>query len=156
MLLCPWDSLGKDTGAGHHYLLHGIFPTQGQNLCLQHLQANSLPLGHLGSPKSPHYKPVIRQPWNLDALKQQAEGNSPCLCRRAFKCRHLRTQWWGWTPSQIKDLKCCQEVQDELCWASETRFSTVPSLLRPLRSTRRPTIKGQNFFIPHTYFLAHS
>ena len=33
-LLCPWDSLGKTTGAGCHALLQGIFPTQGSNLRL--------------------------------------------------------------------------------------------------------------------------
>ena len=30
-LLCPWDSPGKDTGVGFHFLLQGIFPTQGWN-----------------------------------------------------------------------------------------------------------------------------
>ena len=34
MLLCPWDSPGKNTGVGCHALLQGIFPTQGLNLCL--------------------------------------------------------------------------------------------------------------------------
>ena len=33
-LLRPWDSPGKNTGAGCHFLLQGIFPTQGSNLCL--------------------------------------------------------------------------------------------------------------------------
>ena len=28
-LLCPWDSPGKNTGIGCHFLLQGIFPTQG-------------------------------------------------------------------------------------------------------------------------------
>ena len=32
MLLCPWDSPGKNTGVGCHALLQGIFPTQGLNL----------------------------------------------------------------------------------------------------------------------------
>ena len=32
--LCPWDSPGKDTGAGCHALLREIFPTQGSNLHL--------------------------------------------------------------------------------------------------------------------------
>ena len=32
-----------------HFLLQGIFPTQGLNLCLLHWQADSLPLSHLGS-----------------------------------------------------------------------------------------------------------
>ena len=31
------------------FLLQGIFPTQGLNLCLLHWQADSLPLSHLGS-----------------------------------------------------------------------------------------------------------
>ena len=30
-LLCPWDSPGKNTGVGGHFLLQGIFPTQGSN-----------------------------------------------------------------------------------------------------------------------------
>ena len=35
-LLCPWDSPGKNTGAGCHFLLQGIFLTQGLNPCLLH------------------------------------------------------------------------------------------------------------------------
>ena len=27
-LLCPWDFPGKNTGAGFHFVLQGIFPTQ--------------------------------------------------------------------------------------------------------------------------------
>ena len=30
---CPWDFPGKNTGVGCHFLLQGIFPTQGSNLC---------------------------------------------------------------------------------------------------------------------------
>ena len=39
-LLCPWDSLGKNTEVGCHFLLQGIFPTQGSNLCLLHWQVD--------------------------------------------------------------------------------------------------------------------
>ena len=35
-LLCPWNSLGKKTGVGCHFLPQGIFPTQGLNLGLLH------------------------------------------------------------------------------------------------------------------------
>ena len=35
-LLCPWDSLGKNTGVGCHALFQGIFPTQGSNPHLLH------------------------------------------------------------------------------------------------------------------------
>ena len=46
-LLCPWDSPGKNTGVGCHFLLQRIIPTQGSNLpllCLLHWQVGSLPL----------------------------------------------------------------------------------------------------------------
>ena len=33
-LLCPWDFPGKNMGVGCHFLLQGIFPTQGANPCL--------------------------------------------------------------------------------------------------------------------------
>ena len=49
-LLCPWDSPGKDTGVGCHFLLQGIFLVQGSNPCLLHWQMDSLPLSHQGSP----------------------------------------------------------------------------------------------------------
>ena len=51
-LLCPWDFPGKSTGVGCHFLLQGIFSTQGSNLRLLHCQADSLPMSHLGSPKN--------------------------------------------------------------------------------------------------------
>ena len=35
-LLCPWDFPGKNSGVGCHFLLQGIFPTQGSNPCLLH------------------------------------------------------------------------------------------------------------------------
>ena len=56
-LLCPWDSPGKDTGVGCHFLLQGIFLTQGSNLrllCLLHWQGGSLPLA---SPRNPYTEP---------------------------------------------------------------------------------------------------
>ena len=43
-LLCPWDFPGKNPGVGCHFLLQGIFLTQGSNphlLCLLHWQADS-------------------------------------------------------------------------------------------------------------------
>ena len=49
-LLGPRDSPGKNTGVGCHFLLQGIFPTQGSNPCLLpllHCQADALPLSHL-------------------------------------------------------------------------------------------------------------
>ena len=36
-LPCPWDFPGKNTGMGCHFLLQGIFLTQGSNLSLLRL-----------------------------------------------------------------------------------------------------------------------
>ena len=43
------DSPGKNTGVGCHFLLQGVFLTQGSNLPLLHWQADSSLLSHLGS-----------------------------------------------------------------------------------------------------------
>ena len=49
--LCPWNSPEKNTGVGSHFLLQGIFPTQGSNLLrLLHWQAGSLSSEPPGKP----------------------------------------------------------------------------------------------------------
>ena len=45
----PWDSPGKNTEVGCHFILQGLFLTQGLNLCLLLWQVESLPLSHLES-----------------------------------------------------------------------------------------------------------
>ena len=50
-----WDFPVKNPGVDCHFVLQGIFPTQGSNpclLCLLHWQVSSLPLRHLGNPVS--------------------------------------------------------------------------------------------------------
>ena len=52
-ILRSWDSPGKNTGVGCHFLLQGILPTQVSNPRLSRLwyqQVDSLPLSRLGSP----------------------------------------------------------------------------------------------------------
>ena len=49
-LLCPWDFPGKNTGVGYHFLLQGIFLTQGSSLHLLYWQLDTLPLSHQGRP----------------------------------------------------------------------------------------------------------
>ena len=51
-LLCLWDYPGKNIGVSCHFLLQGIFPTQGSNLCLLcllHWQADFF------LPSDPHF-----------------------------------------------------------------------------------------------------
>ena len=68
-LLCPWDSPVKNPGMGCcHFLLQGIFHTQGSNprlLCLLRWQVGSLPLappGKLPTVRSGKLRDV-RCPW---------------------------------------------------------------------------------------------
>ena len=48
-LLHPWDFPVKNTGVDCHFLLQGIFTTQGSNPCHLHWQVGFLPLSHEGS-----------------------------------------------------------------------------------------------------------
>ena len=45
-----FDFPGKSTGVGCHFLLQGIFPTQGSNPGLPHCRQTLYPLSHQGSP----------------------------------------------------------------------------------------------------------
>ena len=55
-LLCLWDSPGKNTGESCHFLLQGIFLTQGANPGLLHVQADSLPSEPPGKPTVVNWK----------------------------------------------------------------------------------------------------
>ena len=46
----PWDSPGKNTGVGCHFLLQGYFPTQGWNLGFLHCRQILHQLSYEGSP----------------------------------------------------------------------------------------------------------
>ena len=53
-LLYPWDSIGKNTGVGCHFLLQGILLTQGSHphlWCPLQWQANFLTTEPPGTPK---------------------------------------------------------------------------------------------------------
>ena len=69
-LLCPWDFPGRKTGVGCHFLLQGIFPTQGSNpslLCLLPWQVASLPLSYLGGLKA--NMRLLRLPEQMEPLQ---------------------------------------------------------------------------------------
>ena len=58
---------------GCHFLLQGIFPTQGSNLRLLYKQADSLPLSHLGSPMIPGTHSYLITPFHLAYRKRQKQ-----------------------------------------------------------------------------------
>ena len=73
--LCPWDFPVKDIGGSCHFLLQGIFQTQGSNLhllCLLPWQVDSLPL-------APAKKLKATRWWNQVGLRVGV-GDLQCFC----------------------------------------------------------------------------
>ena len=79
-LLHPWDFLGESTGVSCHFLLQGIFPTQGSNPGLPHFRQTLYHLSHQGSPEYIH---IVVQPWPLSNFRtfhsSQKESPQPLL-----------------------------------------------------------------------------
>ena len=72
-LLYPWNFPGKNIGTGCHFLLQGIFPTQGSNLHFLHLlhwQASSLPAEPLGKASLGEKQPNRRQQQRILTYKE--------------------------------------------------------------------------------------
>ena len=77
----PWDSSGKSAGVSCHFLLQGIFLTQGLNvhlLRLLHWQAGSLPLVPPGKPQI--YRVMCQTDNWSEPTKQHRELYYSALC----------------------------------------------------------------------------
>ena len=88
-LLHPWDSPGQNTGVGCHFLLQGIFSTQGSNPGLPHCRQTLYQLSHQGSPaqawKQPEWPLAAEQikVWCLYVMKC-------CSATKGTEQRHLQ------------------------------------------------------------------
>ena len=72
-LLCPWNFPVKNAGMSYHFLLQGIFPSQGSNPCLLHWHMDSLPLSHQGSSKRKHGKMRFAQMCSTQMSRSRLE-----------------------------------------------------------------------------------
>ena len=72
-LLRPWDFLGKSTGVGCHFLLQGIFLTQGLNPGLPHCRQTLYHLSHQGSHSSLSYMQMGHVRFQLSQLGWKKE-----------------------------------------------------------------------------------
>ena len=87
---------GKDPGMGFHFLLQGIFPTQGLNpllLCLLLWQVDPLPLCHLRSAYQVGRKPFLavsrmERP-GLDQVRGESERELPLPPPLPPLCLHV-------------------------------------------------------------------
>ena len=86
----PWNSPGKNTGVGCHFLLQEIFLTQGSNSRLLHWQADSFPLFHLRSPTklltNSYWEPIPGLTWTLWTLTQLSLRFTKCILWQGLFC----------------------------------------------------------------------
>ena len=78
-LLCQWDFPGKNTEVGCHFLLQGIFSTEGSKLCflcLLHWEASSLPLSSVQSLSRVW---LFETPW-IVARQASLSSQTPRVC----------------------------------------------------------------------------
>ena len=120
-LLCWWDSPGKNTGVGCHFLLKGLFLTQGLSQSLLHLlhwQADSLPLTHLGN--------TFRRWWASNRVVENFKRdnsvfrNMPALCRRREADLMDMEETWR------------RAAKDGCEWKSETSYVCQQAEVLPL------------------------
>ena len=106
-LLCPRNSPGKNTGGGCHFLLQGVFPTQGQNVCYLH--------------------------WPVESLLSEPQG-SPCVFVPIMNfLKQEKTRWDGviWTVSFLKGQRRLTVFVISFSPLFLTYFFFLSSLLSP-------------------------
>ena len=89
--LSPWDSPGKNTRVGCHFLLQGIFWTQGSNLHLLHLLL--LLLSHFSHVQLCHRRQPTRLPHPWDSPGKTIGVGCHFLLQRQIL--HHCTTWEG-------------------------------------------------------------
>ena len=92
-LLCLWDSLGKNTGVGIHFLLQGNFLTQGSNPGLLHCRQVLYCLSHQGSPRG-GADPWAHMSVNIHGLRFGLGGKaSQMMCCAVLSCSLVSDSW---------------------------------------------------------------
>ena len=87
--LCPWNSPGKNTGVGCHFLLQGDLPKPGIEsvLCLLHWQAGFLPL-------APPRTQIFILPASCNYSKHYLSANFCCFTDQIhISCSKVPKTW---------------------------------------------------------------
>ena len=144
-----WDSPGKNTGVGCHFLLQGIFLTQGLNPCLLHLlhwQENSSPLSHLGSPtlkyKGRHLmvEKVLRiKPWGYKTKQN--------IAKQTYKY----TRGIPWTVQMQKSLLCFNVITSvwSMLWMLELDLIRLKGVYKRKKEESGEKLKGTYHRVIH-------
>ena len=91
--LCPENSPGRNTGMGCHFLLQGIFPTQGWSLGLLHCRQMLYHLSHQGNP----YQCQININWDIIPKVNVQSGETGTFLSSLVECKAIlestRADW---------------------------------------------------------------
>ena len=114
-LLCPWDFQGKNTGVSCHFLLQGIFLTQGSNPGLLHCRQILYHLSHHRSPSKDGSCP---------SEIQVCRGISRVQVSCTHSCKAANTRKRGlmssWEDAGAQPRKMSQVALDDLDDSSES------------------------------------
>ena len=108
-LPCTWDFPGKNTGVGSHFLLQGIFLTQGSNPSPLHWQVDSLPPSHLESPKNSNYTSIKSKDKNLFLSETKETENN----------QNYRVEGDKWNNNKVKRKRIRVSQSSMFAWGCE-------------------------------------
>ena len=142
-VLCLWDLPGKNTAVGCHFLIQGLFQTQGLNPHLLHWQVDTLPLSLLGSPME-YYLAIERNEFesvelrwmNLEPVIQskisQKEKSKYCIINTNMGNLE-KWYWWTYLEGRNRDADIENRLVDTAGereggrnWESSTEICTLP------------------------------
>ena len=114
-LLGPWNFPGKSIGVGCHFLLQGIFPTQGSNPGLLHCRQTLYHLSHQGRQNTTG-ESLIQSPLSRKRVltaSQVVRDLVSNLCQPVFLnqfCYHDHVMGWG-SSLVVQWLRICLLMQ---------------------------------------------
>ena len=118
-LLCPWNSPGQNTGVGSHYLVQGIFPTQGWNPGLLNCRRILHCLSHQGRPAAAAAA-AAKSLQSCPTLCDPIDGNPPgspvpgILQARTLEWVAISfSNAWKWKV-KVKSLQSCPTLSDPM------------------------------------------
>ena len=93
--------------SGYHFLLQGIFWTQGSNLCLPHCRQTLCHLSHQGSSREGHGQSCLAgyRPWGHKRLQHDLVTK-----QQQYFCTHIFLDSIPWSIHEIADRHAAQFV----------------------------------------------
>ena len=155
----PWDFPGKNTGMGSHFLLRGIFPTQGSETCISSFTTEPARKSryhrqlkpeshnywvHAPGPKSRNYwnswsrtrACALQQerPLQWEACTQQprpSTAKSKCKCK--YECFLLAPLWISCVWGVHTSLQRPGYIKKQNCWVEGHEPCWLPPYCSPKR-----------------------